>query len=483
MKHNYDVIVIGAGNAGLMAALSIAEKGKKVLVLEKNNGPGGLATSFIKGRFEFETSLRALKGVGNKTNKNDLRKIFDEYDLNEKLEWTELKDAYKIIKTSSLKEIYTIPYGVDEFIKKMEEYVPESKEKLTSFFELSKEVYNAVKYIQSEDKVNLDYLKENFPNFAIVSTYSLQTVLDKLKFSQKLQELLSSYWINFASSTININFVDYVFSFYELLVNKAYIPQNRSLELSYVIERKIRNYGGNVWYNEEVDKIIVKHNKVEGVITKKGNMYTTNHVICNSSPINVYSKLIDQENVSQYSLKLVNSRKLGNRAMTIHLGLNKSSEKLGITNYMYYLYNNLDSNVEIESMKLITSNTMIVTCLNNAIKDCSPTDTTILNITVIYLGGSWDKIVNEENYYKIKEKLASKTIEEVEKALDINIKDYIEEIEITTPITYSDYYSFPDGCISGYRTNNIDSFLARSLNKDEECLIEGLRICGSYSYY
>ncbi len=50
---DYDVIVIGAGNGGLAAAASLARDGQKTLLLERHNVPGGCATSFIRGRFEF----------------------------------------------------------------------------------------------------------------------------------------------------------------------------------------------------------------------------------------------------------------------------------------------------------------------------------------------------------------------------------------------------------------------------------------------
>ena len=49
----WDVIVIGAGNGGLSSAVTFAKEGKKVLILEKHNVPGGYATSFKRGRFEF----------------------------------------------------------------------------------------------------------------------------------------------------------------------------------------------------------------------------------------------------------------------------------------------------------------------------------------------------------------------------------------------------------------------------------------------
>ena len=61
---DYDVVVIGAGNGGLTSAVSLAGKGLKVLLLERHNIPGGCATSFVRGRFEFEVALHQLSGMG-----------------------------------------------------------------------------------------------------------------------------------------------------------------------------------------------------------------------------------------------------------------------------------------------------------------------------------------------------------------------------------------------------------------------------------
>ena len=44
----YDVVVIGAGNAGLAAGAQLSVSGIKVLVLEQHNLPGGFATSFVR---------------------------------------------------------------------------------------------------------------------------------------------------------------------------------------------------------------------------------------------------------------------------------------------------------------------------------------------------------------------------------------------------------------------------------------------------
>lgn len=55
-----DVVVVGAGAAGTAAALSAAEKGVKVIVLEKTPAPGG-AGKIASGLFAVESSLQKAK--------------------------------------------------------------------------------------------------------------------------------------------------------------------------------------------------------------------------------------------------------------------------------------------------------------------------------------------------------------------------------------------------------------------------------------
>jgi phytoene dehydrogenase-like protein len=56
--------VVGGGIAGLTAALSLAHKGRDVLLIEKNERCGGLMNSFVRDGFRFEGSARALVNAG-----------------------------------------------------------------------------------------------------------------------------------------------------------------------------------------------------------------------------------------------------------------------------------------------------------------------------------------------------------------------------------------------------------------------------------
>src|SRR5690606_11631567 len=91
----YDVIVVGAGNAGLVAAATTAKNGLKTLLLEKHNLPGGCATSFRRGRFEFEPSLHELASVGDKEHPDTVYKIFD--NLGATVDWRYEHNIFRAI--------------------------------------------------------------------------------------------------------------------------------------------------------------------------------------------------------------------------------------------------------------------------------------------------------------------------------------------------------------------------------------------------
>ena len=61
-----NIVIIGGGIAGLCAAVYAAQAGYHVDVLEQHSVPGGLATSWSRGEFTFETCLHWLVGSNPK---------------------------------------------------------------------------------------------------------------------------------------------------------------------------------------------------------------------------------------------------------------------------------------------------------------------------------------------------------------------------------------------------------------------------------
>ena len=79
-----DAIVIGAGFGGLGAALGLAERGRRVLLLEALGYPGGCASTFSRGGVRFEAGATLFSGLGEG---GLFRRWIDTHALEVEVEW------------------------------------------------------------------------------------------------------------------------------------------------------------------------------------------------------------------------------------------------------------------------------------------------------------------------------------------------------------------------------------------------------------
>lgn len=483
MKKVYDVIVVGAGSGGLVSACKLAKKGKSVLLIDKNNYPGGSATSFVRGRFEFESSLNGLFDYMNREEAGSMLTLFSELEIQNAVFFAEPEEAFHVvnIETQEQKKEYTLPFGIDNFITKMEEYVPGSTASLTSFFKLAKECVEAMDYIYKTDTIDLTALRNNYSNFMKVSTYPVKTVLQSLTMPTKAQQLLNSYWMYLFSPSKEMSFVHYAIFLYKYISMKVKVPVANSVSIALAIENQFRNLRGEIRYNTEVTKIYVENGAVTGVKLDNGDIIMANEVICDINPTIVYRMLIDKEKVPKNALKLSSQRIFGPKPFTIYLGLNKTPEEIGITNYQTFLYHSLDSNMEYERMKTLRHTNVILTCPNIIFPNYSPKGTTIVTLHTMYFGDCFEHEVTSTNYFELKNRLAEQFLLEVENVLGYDLLNSIEEMEIATPVTYARYTNAPLGAF-GYQPTQSDDLLSRFLNYKNECFIKGLDFCGASSF-
>ncbi len=211
----------------------------------------------------------------------------------------------------------------------------------------------------------------------------------------------------------------------------------RSHRISTALLEAFTENGGEAWFNTSVTKITVENGTVTGVVLDNGTQINAKAVICNASPYNAFTKLMDEKDVPEKFKKETNARTLSSKGFAVFIGLNRSADELGLNNHTYFIYPNNDNRQCYEmSRKLETNNVQATVCLNRAFDDCSPEGTSILYMTSIFAGDEWSK-VSAEDYHKTKTAFAGKMIDNFEKATGIAIRDYIEEIEIAAPMTYA----------------------------------------------
>ncbi|MDY4487281.1 MAG: FAD-dependent oxidoreductase [Candidatus Limivicinus sp.] len=479
----FDAVVIGAGNGGLAAACRLAKAGKKTLLIEQHNLPGGVASSFRRGRFEFETALHELCEFGSAENPGGCRQtIVDEFGLD--INWYMVPDNFRVITTARDGSPIdaTLPCGRENFINKMEEYVPGCRESVEKFFDLGTETLAAGKYMTaSGGHPDSKLMQEKYPNFLRTAAYPVNRVLKALKMPDKAQDIMNTYWGYLGVDADHLSFMQYVNMVCLYVNHGAWIPEKTSNQLTTGLLERFRAMGGTAWFNCRAEEILFDEEEhVNGLRTTAGTV-DTRYIICNANPSMVYANMVPQSIVPDRERKLAAARRYSARMFVVYMGLNKSAEELGLKDYSYFLPQSADSVKEYESLKRIETNKYnIALCYNVVNPKASPEGTCIVSLTTTYMEDCWSEI-DPKDYVKTKNKVASDMIDWFEEKTGIIIRPYIEEFEVATPWTFCRYASVPQGAAYGYELRDWDNMMPRMMMMREEYPIKGLRFCGAAS--
>ena len=477
---HFDAIVIGAGNGGLSAACRLAQAGKRVLLMEQHNLPGGCASSFRRGRFEFEVALHELSGKNQPDSRGGLNKRL--LELGMEVPFCVIPDVFRLIATGRDGEKIDVrmPSGVDAYIEEMERLVPGSRESMQTFFRLFKECEKALNAIMMGKIRSQEDLEAAFPDYAAVVGKSTDQVLEEIGMPQRAQDILNTYWSYLGVDTTRCSFDYYSECAACYVAYGASIPRYNSHGMNTAFLEAFRKQGGEVWFNTRAEKILLDGGRVCGVAYDGGEVYA-GHVVANLNPHALY-KLLPDEAVPERQKKLANARRLNFRPFVVWMGLDKTAAELGIEDYAIFISETADTKKSYEDMKVLDCSPYYVAiCYNTVNPGFSPEGTCVLSFTAMYSDDAW-KDVSQEDYLNKKYELADKLIADYESRLGISIRDSIEEIDIASPWTLARYVGVPNGCIYGYEADEWDGVLPRMLDYAKANPIPGLRFCGASDF-
>ncbi len=484
----YDVIIIGAGNGGLAAAADCARAGLSTLLLERHNIPGGSASSFVRGRFEFEPSLHELAAIGNPEEVGSIEEMFSRWGAD--VDWRKHDSTFRLLVPAKEGDTDTfinesgvkvtvdarMPVGFENFAKKLDELVPGSYESCIKAFDLSERMFKAFECM--DDPKKLPGSIKDVPDLMRMISHTMTEALDTLGMPKKAQDIFNTYWCYMGSPASKFDFLYYLCVLHSYVKSGTGIPSLRSHEMSLAVDKVIRDNGGDIWYNSEVTKVIMKDGKPAGVVINGEKEVYGKYFICNSSPNTVWNELFEKDEIPEKQLQMLNSRKIACSLTTVYLGMNKTKEELGITDYSVFIAPDSDSDKQYEAAQNFFNGFCIINCLNEIIPDCTPKGTSQLFLTTMTFGDVM-KDIRPQDYKKFKTKVAKDMIETCEKALNISITPYIEEIEIALPPTFARYLNTPLGTPYGYMLEKWDSMIPRTVQYLQDQPFDNFMFCGA----
>ena len=465
----YDAIIVGAGIGGLSAGLNLAFNNKKVLILEKNGLPGGVVTTFKRGRFEFDASLYDLMDYGSVEHIGSIKRLFKKYNLD--IDTSPIPYNVRIKALDNQFE-EVIKGEIDDWVLRLEELYRGSMSTFRNMLPILKEIDEALKAIKKGKKSLEDY-----PNFMKYIDMNAYDALVDLNIPTNTIHILGYFWIEIGSPLNKLSFIDFAECLYKLIFKRPVALKEKNTSFALKLAKRFVELGGSIYYHSCVKNI--KLDNTSEVTLTNGKTYKAKEIICNTSERYALKNLI--ENELAFANQKENARTISMNGLVIYLGLNKSYQDLKLYNYRYYEFQNLNSAINIKSMNKLYHHTIEGIVPNIINENASPKNTTILVLKTWYNMDAW-KNIDKKNYYQTKNELAQSLIHEFEEAFHVDIEEYIEEIEIASPYTFKKHTNWDNGCFFGNMRLGYDNSINRLLSYQDE-LIPHLSFVGASSVF
>lgn len=262
----YDTIVVGGGLAGLSAAYYISKKGKKVLLLEKQQVIGGRTASWTdKNGMAMESGLHRMLGFYE-----ELPKLMEEcgIDINKAVIWEDeleirLKNGIQAeFGLSLLKPVKSLmtSLGNNDFLS------PKDKLKLASFF----------------TQGFLDLKKEGIKlDEFTLEKYALKKSLPKKVIFRVLTPLTEGLFFippkKYSAYMFFALFEPYLTKFYK--TRAGAFSGGMTDVMTGPIAEKIKRLGSMVITDSIVDKLLIEKNSIKGVTSNGKSYYASNVVL------------------------------------------------------------------------------------------------------------------------------------------------------------------------------------------------------------
>lgn len=256
----YDVIIVGAGLAGLSCAYELSAKGKKVLVIEANSYAGGRTSSFVDKGMKVESGLHRYIGYYSA-----LPRLLSKcgIELNKLVTWEEKADV--LVKDKNKKMVLGVAplSGAGKAIRGIAE-----NEDVLSL----------------KDKLSLvSFFTCGFSNYLVswsLDDYSVAEYADKHHVTERakrfvLEPLSSGIFFmppkEYSAYAFFGLFAPAIPKFYKMKIG-AFLG-GMTETMANPIVNKIREQGGDFLFGEPVKEVIMEDGGVVGVRTKGENEY------------------------------------------------------------------------------------------------------------------------------------------------------------------------------------------------------------------
>ncbi len=287
-----DVIIVGAGMAGLTCGCLLAQRGLQVLIVEKNQKIGGCCSSFQKDGFSFDLSVQSL---GECQEGGRIWNLLKRLDLLGQIDFIPLEPAREyhfpgqtIIQSSRL----------ETHIENLSRLFPRERKGIERIYGILQKIFYEFSHLPSSlNWFDPSSFSSQFPLLFSYKEKTFSQLLDEHishPFLKTILAIRSSYALLPPEEISVLGMAGIEMSYFHHGVSCV---RGKVEELPLGMGCAFERMGGKMMLQQEVEKVFIEKRRAIGIRVRGGQEFRGKVVVSNIDARRTFSSLLDEEDL------------------------------------------------------------------------------------------------------------------------------------------------------------------------------------------